>query len=428
MTDSETPPEVEKPRTTLSRRTVVQGAAWSVPVIASAIATPLAAASVALDLAFNSAAYAGTACTTITGAQVSATSGGSPAPNSTVTVTLDSGYTFADGSTTFTGVTNGAGALALPAIRVPAEGGNANFLATSGAATVTAAVTAPPGGSFAWINTGTYAAAPAIPPGSTPAYGGLFLTLDHRLIDASGNLYASNVAEVGPGYGAETSSYHVGLRLTDGTFAWINSNVYAAAPAVPAGSKPVYGGLFLTPDARLVDASGTVYATNVAAVAQGYDGGPNWNLGIQHTDGSFGWISNNVYGAAPGVPAGSTPAYGRIFLTPDGRLVDQTGTVVYASNVASIGQGYASATDWHLPLMNADGTFGWLNNGTYTGASTIPAGSTPVWGGLFLTPDGRLIDVNGALYASNVESVGDVYDAGTSWHMGLKLRPTACAW
>lgn len=34
----------------LSRRTVVKGAAWSVPVIAAAVATPLAAASTTLDL------------------------------------------------------------------------------------------------------------------------------------------------------------------------------------------------------------------------------------------------------------------------------------------------------------------------------------------------------------------------------------------
>lgn len=38
--------EVEVPRSGLSRRTVVQGAAWALPVIAAAVATPLTAASV----------------------------------------------------------------------------------------------------------------------------------------------------------------------------------------------------------------------------------------------------------------------------------------------------------------------------------------------------------------------------------------------
>ncbi|GAB3630725.1 hypothetical protein GCM10027421_00780 [Microbacterium shaanxiense] len=51
----------------ISRRTVVKGAAWSVPVIAAAVATPLASASTALDLtivgncsgSFNASGLAG---------------------------------------------------------------------------------------------------------------------------------------------------------------------------------------------------------------------------------------------------------------------------------------------------------------------------------------------------------------------------------
>lgn len=426
MTDSETPPVVEKPRSTLTRRTVVQGAAWSIPVIAVAVSTPLAAASVALELTFNSPTYPGTACTTITGVQVTATSGGATAPNTPVTVTLASGYTFADGSTSFTGVTDGTGSLTLPAIRVPAEGGDSNFLATSGTATATATGTAPPVGTYGWIQDGVYADAPAVPPGSTPAYGGLFLTPDNRLISADGTLYASNVAEVGAGYGAGTT-WHLPLRLTDGTFAWINTGTVAAAPAIPAGSTLVWGSLFLTPSGDLMNVNGTVYATNVVAVGDGFDQDDTWHIAVQHADGTYGWINNGTYAASPGIPAGSKPAYGGLFLTPDNRLVDSSGNV-FAINVASIGEGFATGGFWHLPIQHVDGTFGWINSATYAPAPAVPAGSTPVFGGLFLTPDGRLISADGTLYASNVESVGHGFDMGSFWHLPLKLRPTACAW
>jgi hypothetical protein len=410
----------------LKRRTVVQGAAWSIPVIAAAVATPLAAASTALGLEFSAAQYSGTACTTITNAQVTATDGGVAASNTAVTVTLDSGYTFADGSNSFTGVTDGAGSLSLPAIRVPAEGGNASFLATSGAATATATATAPIIGSYGWISQNTYADAPAVPPGSVPAFGGLFLTSDNRLIGPDGTVYANNVAEVGQGYSASLS-YHLPLRLTDGTFAWLNDGVYAPAPNIPAGSKLAYGGTWLTPDGRIIDAAGTVYATNVVAFGDGHDGGDSWHLGVEHADGTFGWINTGTYSASPAIPAGSSPAYGGLFLTPDDRLIDSAGTV-YATNVRSVGQGYATTTTWHLALEHTDGTFGWINTGTYAAAPGIPSGSAPAFGGLWLTPDGRIISADGTPFASNVESIGDGYNVDGNWDLGIKLRPTACAW
>lgn len=58
--------QVAVPRSGLSRRTVVQGAAWALPVIAAAVATPLAAASVACT--------AGLSTTTASYTRLSATS------------------------------------------------------------------------------------------------------------------------------------------------------------------------------------------------------------------------------------------------------------------------------------------------------------------------------------------------------------------
>ncbi|AND15308.1 hypothetical protein [Rathayibacter tritici] len=86
----------------LHRRTIVKGAAWTVPVVAVSIGTPAAAASNSPTLAFTQASYSGTACGTITGVQVKRTLDGTTAdPGKTVTVTVTDGYTFKDGTKTY---------------------------------------------------------------------------------------------------------------------------------------------------------------------------------------------------------------------------------------------------------------------------------------------------------------------------------------
>lgn len=85
----------------LSRRTVVKGAAWSVPVIAAAVATPLAAASTTLDLTitgscagqFRAAGLASNILNALTGAL-----GLDPA---TRTFTVTAGSTAVPAGTTF---------------------------------------------------------------------------------------------------------------------------------------------------------------------------------------------------------------------------------------------------------------------------------------------------------------------------------------
>ncbi|AND15486.1 hypothetical protein C5C18_10900 [Rathayibacter tritici] len=127
------------------RRTIVKGAAWTIPVVAVSVATPAAAASKTPTLAFTKASYTGTACSTITGVQVKRTTDGTtPDPGKTVTVTLKDGYTFADGSTTYTGTTDANGLVTLPDIKVPSTGGKSNFAAKSDALTTNAPVSADP--------------------------------------------------------------------------------------------------------------------------------------------------------------------------------------------------------------------------------------------------------------------------------------------
>ncbi|MGV2982668.1 hypothetical protein ACNPNP_03085 [Microbacterium sp. AGC85] len=162
----------------IKRRTVVKASAWAVPVIAVAVATPLAAASTTTQtLEFTQPSYPGDRCGVLTGVQVRVADDGTAAAGVTVTVTLDDGYTFADGSTSHTGVTGASGLLTLPDINVPAAGGNTVLTATSGANSVSAPVTAPVAGG-AILNGAT---------GTTPTPDGLPIVDVAFFLDPAGN-------------------------------------------------------------------------------------------------------------------------------------------------------------------------------------------------------------------------------------------------
>lgn len=81
------------------RRTVVVGAAWAIPVVAVAVATPLAAASTTEPtLQFAMAAYTVSGCGTLDNVVVTATTNGTTPPpaGTAVSIALPAGYTFVD--------------------------------------------------------------------------------------------------------------------------------------------------------------------------------------------------------------------------------------------------------------------------------------------------------------------------------------------
>lgn len=132
--------------TGIRRRTIMAGAAWTIPVVSLATASPALAASNDLTLAFDRSAYNGQPCGTISGTRVRATRGGAAAPGESVTMTLADGYRFADGSTSHTDVTGSDGWVPMPDIKVPSRGGDSTFNASSGPARTTAGVSSPRGG------------------------------------------------------------------------------------------------------------------------------------------------------------------------------------------------------------------------------------------------------------------------------------------
>ncbi|KTS91273.1 hypothetical protein NS183_05170, partial [Microbacterium testaceum] len=140
--------EQDAPALSPTRRTVLTGAAWTLPVIAAATITPMAAASNAPVLTFDKSTYNGTACGTITGAYVTVTVNSVPTAGKSVTTTLSGGYKFSDGTTTNTQVSGSNGRVNLPAINVPPVGGSGSLVATSsGANSVTATASAAATGS-----------------------------------------------------------------------------------------------------------------------------------------------------------------------------------------------------------------------------------------------------------------------------------------
>ncbi|MFJ2503692.1 hypothetical protein [Microbacterium sp. NPDC087592] len=407
------------------------GAAWSIPVVAMAISTPLAAASVGdPTLTFALPAYSATACTLLSDVVVTKTgSNGSPASGEPVTVTLENGYTFADGTTTFTGTTGLDGTVTLPGIRVPATGGNATPTATSAGLTATTAVQAPVvEGEYSYILNGTVHPAVGIPEGSTPLYGAWFLAPNGNIIDGlTGVAVGADVDSIGQGFQTD-AGWYLPVKLRNGTFGYYLNGVWSPAPAVPAGSAALYGGWFLTSDGFLVDQDGVYVGADVDLVGQGFQTDAGWWLPLRLTNGTFGYYLNGVWHPTPAVPAGSTPVYGGYFLTNDNRLVDQDGAVV-GTNIATVGDGFQTDAGWYLPAQLTNGVNGYYLNGVWYFTDGVPAGSTPLYGGWFLTPDNTIVEgTGGRIVAYNTESIGQGFETDLGFYVPFKGQPTACTW
>ncbi len=147
--DGAVSPETSFSHALLTRRVVVKGAAWAVPVVAVSAAAPLAAASAnptAVTLTFNEPSYHADATTAISGVVVTAMAGGKTAkPDVTVSVMLPAGYLFADGTSTLSATTDGLGEVHLPTIVPPAAGSDAvTIVATADTASANATLSADP--------------------------------------------------------------------------------------------------------------------------------------------------------------------------------------------------------------------------------------------------------------------------------------------
>lgn len=434
-TDADAPSEgwtvpVDPANPGLGRRTVIAGAAWSLPVIAAAIAVPLAAASALTPtLEFTQGAYAGSDCAPITGVKVRRTTDGTtPDAGKPITVTLSGGYEFADGTTTFTAISDASGTITLPDVMVPDGGATDAFGAVSGGLSTTAPVTSVPGvGSFTfYLPSAREDERPNVPDDAVAVGGAYYLAPGGRLYDADGTLIASGVTSAtGQRYleGGNTYRY-IEYNTATGTFKYDNvSGTSVSESAVPAGAKPVGGRYYLAqPGGRLYFGDGTLVATGVtAAVGERY-----WNNGAVDYLVDFSTASGvatynartKVTSTRTTIPAGAKPVGGDYYLATNGNLYYGNGDLVATGVLSADGQRFleGAAHNNYVDYSTATGNFSYYNGNASIGRPNVPAGSKPVGGAYYLAPNGTLYFASGRVVATNVTSaVGErYYDAGAA--------------
>ncbi|ONI64908.1 hypothetical protein CSIV_09380 [Microbacterium sp. CSI-V] len=391
-TSAITPPD-------LNRRTILQGAAWTIPAIAVATVAPAASASTAAVLAFNQASYNGTACSTITGAYVTVTVGGVPTAGRSVTTTLSDGYTFADGTTTNTQVSDSSGRVNLPAIDVPSQGSNGTLAAiSSGAAQATATVTAPAAASKLVGFSANNNAYPALPAGITAgdvAWGSQGSNTYAFFVGSDGYLYRSanqgpwtQTSPAGVTHISNTSAgsliYSTGTTVGSSA----NNNAFPALPAGITAGEVAIGTQGANVFAYFIGSDGYLYRsanqgawTKTSAAGVTHISGTDAGSIVYSTGSTVGNSANN--NAYPALPAGITAgevAYG------------SQGSNSYAFFVGSDGYLYRSANQgaWtktspagvtHISSTNAGSLI--YSTGTTVGSSAnnnafpaLPAGIT----------------------------------------------------
>lgn len=203
-----------------------------------------------------------------------------------------------------------------------------------------------------------------VPAGSRPAFGSVFLTSDKRLVSNDGTAFTTGVVDrIGQAV-SDGSNILVPLITTDTSVGVLSvtsgmnaANAYYQSTAVPAGSKPAFGPVFLTGDRRLMANDGTALTTGVVMnFGQAVSDGSAILAPIATTDGSTGTLSlspsmfsANAYYPSAAVPTNSMPLWGDAFLTPSKSVVLNDGTVI-ATNVEAHGYAALSGSEYRVPL------------------------------------------------------------------------------
>ncbi|PPI18326.1 hypothetical protein C5D07_03525 [Rathayibacter tritici] len=241
------------------RRTLVKGTAWTVPVVAISLATPAAAASGTPTLKFTQSSYSGKACETITGVRVERTTDGTTAdPGKTITVTLTDGYTFKDGTTTYSGATGSDGLLSLPDITVPAKGGKSAFAASSSEGLSAAAPvsgTSRPS-AFRRDGDGNLTTYEKVPYGAKAVGDGAFLSSDGNVYQGN-DIVAKDVDKVHWTYNrfGEAAGYDIFSWVSGTTGYRQDANGNLSKHTVPDNSTAIGDAVYLAPNGDVYNGS-----------------------------------------------------------------------------------------------------------------------------------------------------------------------------
>ncbi|QHC68254.1 hypothetical protein GSU68_17870 [Rathayibacter sp. VKM Ac-2759] len=411
----------------VQRRTLVQGAAWTIPVVAVATGAPFAAASGTPTLAFVNGPYAATACQPLGSVILEATTDGTtPAVNETVMVTPPAGFTWSDdgtsaprpfqtdatGQVTVTGLTAG-----------PSNGSYALSASTSSASDSASVVVTGATSKIYQAALGGGTALPAtLPAGVTvkdiqsaydPTTGFVFVAVlgsDGKVYRTNSSVGYSSYNVVSPaGTTAFTISSDQGTFTTDGTTVYqAGLGGGTALPAtLPAGVTatdiqsavdPSTGFVFVA----VLGSDGKVYRTNSSVGYSSYNvvsPAGTTAFTISSDQGTFTTDGTTVYQAGLGggtalpatLPAGVTatdiqsavdPSTGFVFvavLGSDGKVYRTNSSTGYSSyNVVSPAGTTAFTVSSDQGTFTTDGTTVYqagLGGGTALPA-TLPAGVT----------------------------------------------------
>lgn len=244
----------------VGRRTVLAGAAWTVPAVALAAAAPAHAAS-GLVLRFDKSSYPADGCSTLSGVKVSLHDGENPVGGATVTVYLPQGLTFVAGGPAASGPTDDDGVFTVPDIHVSAAGATHAMSAISVNNVVTAAAVAVTPHTSAL---GTPAAVlPAqqwknVPSGSTPVGANFYLSPAGELWYEDRQVVSNVVAAAGYWTKGNFTGWawqweQADFLLADGQNYYVyQANTPQEYSSVPDGYRPVGRAYFLSDDGDLV--------------------------------------------------------------------------------------------------------------------------------------------------------------------------------
>lgn len=353
--------------TGVGRRTIMAGAAWTIPAIAIAAAAPANAAASGLSLAFDKSSYSGTLCTAISGAYVTATTGGVPAAGQSVTVSLGNGFAFENGLTSYTGVSGSDGRVSLPAIRVKTASTTSAISAASSTAIASSTVSSAAASSgqtarYRIVGTSSANYDYAVPTGSTVV--GPKTTLDP---DGVLRKFSATVASgVTSAWADWASNDQLTITWIDATGAhyriWGTNDVLIASAnsdwAVPTGSVVVGPSTTLDPSGVLRKSTGQI-STGVTSAWADFASSDQITITWVDADGAHYriWGTNGVLISSANrdyaIPAGSKVVGPSTTLDPNGVLRNNSTQV--ATGVTSAWADFASSDQITTSWVDATG-------------------------------------------------------------------------
>lgn len=340
----------------VSRRNVIKGAAWSVPVIAVAAATPMAAASGQRTLTWGQIPPIA-ACETTTATTVTLVDASGPISGETVTITLPAGLKWSDtasASKTFT--TDASGVVQVDGIVSTGRAGGYTLTAQANSvAPATAPLTVEAATSAIWYSGNALTASPADSTADVQNPVSLAVAGNYVwAINAAGELYA-----------------HAGA--VDG--AWNKVTASGATTKVTASQGTDYGMAII---------GGVVYRLNGGSTA------PDAMPGLPGTPEDIAASGNYAYALMPDGTWWWRPVLGS---TAWVKLAGGAGT--YTSIDVNEGGGFGWA-------IGTDGEVYWTAPGSGFGATAQPSDPTDVLANTVRT-------AIGAGYAYAQDANGDVY-------------------